>query len=378
MNPKVLEAVAKKHGTPVYVYDLKAIKKQTQKLKNSLPSDSLIQYAMKANSNLKILRSLKAGGLGVDVVSGGEMKIALRAGFKPLDIVFSGVGKTKSELELAIGKNIRSINVESYAELERILSIATQMRKIARVSLRINPNVSARTHKHITTGRDYNKFGVSKNELKLCIELLNSNKNVLRLVGLTFHLGSQIQSLSPYKVALAKTKSFLLELISDGHPIEHLSVGGGLAIKYSKETELNVKKFGAFVREAFKKLPVRPMCEPGRILVGAYGVLLTEVQYIKSTGSRNFAIVDTGMHHLMRPALYEAFHEIIPLAKGVGKTKIYEVVGPICESTDVLGRGRRLTGIQAGSKLAILNAGAYGFVMANNYNSHELPKEIFI
>jgi diaminopimelate decarboxylase len=378
MGKRDLESVARKYGTPVYVYDLQAIKKQAKKLKSSLPPDCLIQYAMKANSNLKILKTLRACGLGADVVSGGEMKIALRAGFKPMDIVFSGVAKTIGEIDFAITKQIRSINVESLAELERILEIAKRKKKIARVSLRINPNVSARTHKHITTGRDYNKFGVSKNELGLCVGLLNRNKNILRLVGLTFHLGSQIQSLSPYKAAINKTKKLVLDLISEGHPLEHLSVGGGLAIKYSKENPLEVNNFGAFVRDAFKKLPLRPMCEPGRVLVGAFGVLLTEVQYIKNSGSRKFAIVDTGMHHLMRPALYDAFHEIVPLTKAQGKAETFEIVGPICESTDVLGRGRRLTGVQAGSRLAILNAGAYGFVMANKYNSHELPKEIFV
>jgi len=373
-----LGELAKKFGTPLYVYDLDGIKKRAQSLKSHLPNNCLIHYAMKANSNLQILKLFRQLNIGVDVVSGGEMNLAFRAGFKPDQVVFSGVGKSAEEIQLAIRKNIRSINVESLAELHRILKLAQSLRKVARISLRLNPNVNARTHKHITTGKDYNKFGLSKLELKECLPILRCNKHHLQLVGLTFHLGSQIQSLAPYKIAVKRVKGLLQELIEDGHPLEHLSVGGGLGIRYFKEKPMDIRAFGNFMKKTFKNLPVRPMCEPGRILVGEFGVLLTKVQYVKKTGRNNFAIVDTGMHHLMRPALYNAYHEIIPLKKKDKGVEVFEIVGPICESTDVLGRDRKFSALTSDDYLAILNSGAYGYVMANFYNCHKLPREVLV
>jgi diaminopimelate decarboxylase len=371
-----LQQLARRHGTPLYVYDLKLMGAKARALKSALPKGSLIQYAMKANSNDAVLRVFRREGLGVDVVSGGEMKLALGAGFRPSDLVFSGVGKTAEEIEAALRRGIRSVNVESAAELRRILDVSARLKRVARVSLRLNPNVNPRTHRHITTGRDFNKFGISRAEFGPAMELLRRHRDRLQLVGLAFHLGSQIQSLTPYGTALGKIKNTALELIADGFPLEHLSLGGGLAICYHGERALNLKTFGGFVRSAFKNLPVKPMCEPGRALVGEAGFLLTEVQYIKDTGKTKFAVVDTGMHHLMRPALYDAYHEILPLQPRAGHFYNYEIVGPICESTDVLGRARRLPELRSGDLLAILQAGAYGFVMANHYNSHALPDEV--
>ncbi len=375
---QAVSKLAQKYKTPFYAYDLGAVRARARTLKAHLPKNTLIQYAMKSNSNVHILKLLKKQGLGLDVVSGGELKLGLAAGFKPNQIVFSGVGKTTVELRLALTKKIRSINVESFAELERILLLARQLKTSARVSLRVNPDVSAKTHRHITTGKKTNKFGLSKLELQQTLALLDRNRANLNLIGLTFHLGSQIQSVAPYRAAFGKIKKLVLDLLNEGYPLEHLSVGGGMAIQYSTEKNLDLKTFGQFVRGAFRGLPVRPMCEPGRVLVGEAGILVTEVQYIKNTGSTRFAIVDTGMHHLMRPALYGAFHEIVPLQMKNEKLEVYEVVGPICESTDILGRHRKFAGLRAGDRLAILNAGAYGFVMANRYNTHALPAEVIV
>ncbi|MGZ3694902.1 MAG: diaminopimelate decarboxylase [Bdellovibrionota bacterium] len=377
------ELVAKHGSEPFYLYDLDGMRTRVRKLKSVYPG---IQphYAMKANGAPRVLRTFLDEKIGIDTVSGGEIKIALKAGFQGKDIIFSGVGKSRAEIELAIGSGIRQINVESPAELKRIIEMARAAGKKARVGFRINPDVDAKTHPYITTGFRENKFGMGEHFVPELRELLKGTSDAVELVGLTLHIGSQLRDIRPMEAAIGKTLPLYDLFLGDGHPMRTLDIGGGLGISYEEEhrnpsQDLDlIEGYGAMLRSALKNFKGEVLCEPGRILVGSCGTLVGEVQYVKSTPDRNFLILNTGIHHLMRPALYQAFHRIMPvqLHKGRGK-KTYDIVGPICESSDVLGKQREFEETLAGEFVAIADAGAYGYSMASSYNEHEMPTQYF-
>jgi diaminopimelate decarboxylase len=376
-----LAEVAKKYRSPFYLYDLDGMRDRVRKLKSAYP-DIEVHYAMKANGAPKILRTFREEGTGIDVVSAGEIRIALKEGFLPSQIIFSGVGKTREELELAIQLEIKQINVESPQELERIISIAKAVGKIPKVAFRMNPDVDAKTHPYITTGFRENKFGMGDHFFPKLKALLKDAP--VRLVGLTLHIGSQLSDFAPMEDAIRIARAAFEEFLSEGYAMETLDVGGGIGIRYLEEHTLPpkdlelIEQYGIMLKRVLKGFSGRVLCEPGRILVGSCGTLVGEVQYVKDTPFRNFLIVNTGIHHLMRPALYQAHHRILPLAQNSDRQIVkYDVVGPICESSDVLGKDREMQEVRSGEFLAIADAGAYGFSMASSYNEHEMPEEVF-
>jgi len=376
-------------GQACYVYDLKEIAQRYKALSQSVFGSGLsgkIHYAVKANGNSEILKTLRDLGAGVDVVSGGEIRRSLDVGFSGLDVIFSGVAKSHSEIALAMKSEIAQINVESPQELERIGMMATEIKKKIPVAFRMNPEVNPETHPYITTGLSENKFGMTKEFLPQLLRILKQYP-LLDLVGLTIHIGSQIQNLSVYGEALEIIKARYNELIAMGHNLKTLDIGGGLGIDYASpdhDKDLQaIKDYGLLVNKHLKGFSGEVLLEPGRILVGRSGVLLCQVEYIKESAHKNFAIVNTGMHHLLRPALYQAQHRILPLLQREssdtsGAKKFYDVVGPICESSDFLGKDRLFGSLQQGDFLAICDSGAYGYSMASGYNDHALPQEFVL
>ena len=374
--------IARKTDKPFYVYDLEGIRLRVRALQAAYPGIQ-IHYAMKANGASAILNLFKEEGTGVDVVSGGEIKIALDHGFLPDKIIFSGVGKTKAELQLAIDKKIHQINVESPQELARIIELAKESKAHPNVAFRMNPDVDAQTHPYITTGFRENKFGMGEYFLKDLLALLQNAQNQVNLCGLTLHIGSQLLNIAPIEEAIRKTMPIWEQLKNLGFAMKTFDAGGGLGIPYrephaypARDLQL-IEDYGKMLKSAFGSFSGKVLCEPGRILVGSCGVLVGEVQYLKETPYRNFIILNTGIHHLIRPALYQAHHNILPLreAKTGAPVKTYDVVGPICESSDVLGKDRELSHVQAGDFLAIADAGAYGYTMASHYNEHAFPEQ---
>lgn len=377
-----LSSLAAGRSQPFYVYDLDAMRTRARALKGAL-SHLEVHYAMKANASERILNTFREEGLGVDVVSGGEIKRALACGFTPEDVIFSGVGKTRAELELAIGLGIKQINVESPQELRRIVEIARALVKRPRIAFRINPDVDAETHPYITTGFRENKFGMDESFLPELASILNDSGKFVELCGLTLHIGSQLRNLAPLEDAIRKTLPLFHALRGQGLPLRTFDVGGGLGIPYTEEHTIPSKDlellegYGAMLRRLFADFGGTVLCEPGRILVGSSGALVGEVQYVKES-HRSFLILNTGVHHLLRPALYQAYHRILPLQENSSRElRTYDIVGPICESSDVLGRERELREVRQGEFLAIADAGAYGFTMASLYNEHPLPDQIY-
>jgi len=375
-----LEKLARKYDTPFYVYDLEGINQRLKKFRASFHGDVEVHYAMKANANKDILKNFKKHKIGVDVVSWGEAKVAIDAGFHHRDIIFSGVGKSIEEITKAVKHQIKQINVESPQELIRIGEVAKKLKKKAQVAFRMNPNVSPQTHPYITTGFRENKFGMDASFLPELRGILTKYKKNIELKGVTLHIGSQLLTLDSLREAILKTIPIYLDFKNSGYPVETFDVGGGLGIPYDGQTQIDLAAYGAMVEELLKPLECRILCEPGRILVGEFGVLVAEVQYIKKTPFKNFAIVNTGMNHLIRPALYSAVHRIekIETRASAEASELYDVVGPVCESSDFLGKDRYLPKLHQGDLLAILDSGAYGFSMASNYNHHDLPKEIIL
>ena len=371
-----LKKLASQHKTPLYVYSKSVIQERLKAYLQALEVD--VHFSMKCNDNPQILQLIQEQGVGVDVVSLGEMHKALSAGFQPSDIVFSGVAKTIEELEFAIQKNIKQVNVESQQELERLGQLAQRLQKSISVAFRYNPDVSPDTHPHITTGFRENKFGMDSSFLTEIEHLLRKYPQLI-LRGVTLHIGSQILDIAVIKEAIAKTIPIYRHFQSLGFPVDRFDIGGGLGISYYPEQKSpDLMDYGRAIGDLLKPLGCQILGEPGRIIMAPAGVLLTEVQYIKNTAFKNFAIVDTGMHHLLRPALYNAYHNIKPLDERKGTEMVYDIVGPICESADVLGKSRSLKQLKQGDLLAILDVGAYGHVMASGYNSHPLPQEILI
>ncbi len=372
-------------GEPCYVYDLKAIDSRYDLLVKSLDGlkNLSVHYALKANGHSQILKVFKNKGAGVDVVSGGELKLALENGFLAKDVIFSGVAKSVSEITLAIEHGIKQINVESSQELKRIGELGRKHSKKVSVAFRMNPEVSPETHPYITTGMSENKFGMDRSFIPELVRLMHEFHDSLNLRGLTMHIGSQLTDLSAMTEAFSKLRSIAHEFQVLGFPIASLDIGGGVGIHYNSGDwsldEKLIQKYGRAVVQSLKDFEGEILIEPGRVLVGRAGLLLCQVEYIKQTPYKTFAIVNTGMHHLMRPALYQALHRILPLVKKPKSSqKIYDVVGPICESSDFLAKNYPLQELEQGDFLAICDAGAYGFSMANNYNVHGLPDEIIL
>lgn len=367
---------------PAYIYDLDDMVFRLHHLRKSFSIGADIHYAMKANSNDVILRTFKKEGAQIDTVSAGEIRHALACGFEPADVIFSGVGKTGEELGYAIDLNIKQINVESPQELERIARIAATKNKKVRVAFRLNPDVDAKTHPYITTGLQENKFGMDSSFIPELKEIIRKNREQLHVQGVTLHIGSQLEDISPIEDAIRKTIPVYEDFARDGNPMQTFDIGGGVGTCYKKRNiagEMEtITRYGKMASELLAPLGCRLLCEPGRILVGPGGVLVSEVQYIKSTPYKNFMIVNTGMHHLMRPSLYQAWHDILPVHKSDRPAVKYDIVGPICESADVLGFDREIPEVRQGDLIAVANAGAYGYSMANLYNEHRLPRQILL
>lgn len=377
-----LQHLAEQFGTPLYVYSRAALRAAWERYQDAASDHGvLICYGMKANSNLAVLREFARLGAGFDIVSGGELARALRAGADPQRIVFSGVGKEDWEITAALKAGVKSFNVESVAELRRISAIAVREDLVAPVSLRVNPDVDAQTHPYISTGLKENKFGIAIETAPEAYRLAKSLPN-LSIRGIDCHIGSQLTDIAPYLDALDKLIDLIDTLAAAQIHIRHLDIGGGLGIRYDDEVPPAPK---TLIDPVLARLKARGhgdielVMEPGRSLVGNAGVLLTTVQFLKLAEARNFAVVDAGMNDLLRPALYEAWHGITPVvaASESRATQTYDVVGPVCESADWLGRGRELA-IEEGDVLAIGSAGAYGMTMASNYNSRPRPAEIMV
>jgi diaminopimelate decarboxylase len=372
-----LTAIAATYGTPCYVYSRAAIESAFERYRTALPPERAeICYAVKANGNLTILRLLAARGAGFDIVSRGELERVLAAGGEAHRVVFSGVAKGAAEIRRALEVGIGVFNVESAAELARIAQIARELGRRAPVALRINPDVDPKTHPYISTGLKRNKFGIPVAE---ALELYRQAKSApeIELVGIACHIGSQLLDPSPLLEAADRVKDAVARLERDGIRLRHIDLGGGLGIRYRDETPPDIPAVLRALADRFADRPERLMFEPGRSLVGNAGLLLTRVEYLKQGEEQDFALVDAGMNDLMRPALYDAWHEIVPVVPRSGPVRRYDVVGPVCESSDFLGRGRELA-LEAGDLLAVLSAGAYGMAMSSNYNARPRPAEVLV
>lgn len=372
-----LKNVAEQYGTPCYVYSRAALEANWRLFDNAFSQlPHRICYAVKANSNIHILRLFAQLNSGFDIVSLGELERVLAAGGDPRKIVFSGVAKTRTEIERAIQKGIYCFDVESEAELERLQKIAGSLSVVVKIALRVNPNVDPRTHSYISTGLNENKFGIESSEIiPLCLKILSMPS--LQLIGLASHIGSQIVELSPFLLMLDRLLELYQALQKQGISLRHINIGGGLGITYQNENPPTVQAYAKALQDKLSRYPLEIIIEPGRSIVGNTGVLLTQIEYIKETSQKNFALVDAGMNDLLRPALYNAWQNILPLHLHQGEKKSYEIAGPVCESADFLGKDRELV-IQAGDVLAVDSAGAYGFSMSSNYNSRCRPAEILI
>ena len=374
-----LAEVARRHGTPCYVYSRAAIEQQWHAFNRAFAKEAhLICYAVKANSNIAILNILARLGSGFDIVSIGELERVMRAGGDPAKVVFSGVGKRRDEIQRALQACIKCFNVESAAELEQINLIAGAAGKQAPVSLRINPDIDVDTHPYIATGLRENKFGIPYQSALSMYERAVAMAHI-HVTGIDCHIGSQITVLTPFIDALERLRTLLGQIAEKGISIRHIDIGGGLGINYRDELPPAAEDYIKAVREVFSGTACELIVEPGRSIVGNAGVLLTRVEYIKKTPHRNFIIVDAAMNDILRPSLYDAWHDIVPLQEQPAGTigDIYDIVGPVCETGDFLGRDRMLS-LAAGDVLALCSAGAYGFSMSSTYNSRPRACEVMI
>ena len=371
-----LEDIAKEYGTPVYVYSGSKLKENLKGYLSSIREKDKICYSVKSNSNIHLLELLADLGSGFDVVSGNELRKCLEAGAKPEDIVFSGVGKTEEELVLAIKENIFSINIESEEELDRIIKTAKDLEKKAQCMIRINPDISSESHPYIQTGLKTSKFGILREGIDSIVEKASKSR-LINLKGIASHVGSQIFN----KELIFENLNLLIEiannLIRQGHALSYIDLGGGLGISYQEERELKPREVLEEVISRLEPLNLNLLLEPGRSISGNTGVLLSKVEYLKKTSDLNFAVIDSGMNDLLRPSLYQAWHNISVVATNNQKELSYTVVGPVCESGDTFGEDRILS-LDEDSILAIHDAGAYGHVMSSNYNSRLRPPEILV
>jgi len=372
-----LTAIAERFGTPCFVYSRAALEAAYRAFDGALAGrEHLVCYAMKANSNLAILDALARLGSGFDIVSGGELARALAAGADPRKIVFSGVGKSEAEIRTALAAGILCFNVESASELARVARVAAEFKLRAPVSLRVNPDVDPRTHPYISTGLKENKFGIAYAEA-LALYREASKSPHLDVAGIDFHIGSQLTEVAPFVDALDRVLLLVDALEREGIGLRHLDIGGGLGIRYQAEQPPAAADYVQALLERVGRRPLKILLEPGRALVGNAGLLLTRIEYLKPGEHRNFAIVDAAMNDLARPALYDAWHEIVPVLQRGGAPLRYDVVGPVCESADFLGRDRDLT-VAEGDLLAIMSAGAYGMSMSSNYNARPRAAEVMV
>lgn len=378
-----LADIAAAIGTPVYVYSLATLSRHYRVFAEAFSGiDATICYAVKANGNLAVVRSLAALGAGADVVSGGELEVALLAGVPGERIVFSGVGKTDTEIAAALRAGVLQINVESVPELEAVNAVAAAMGTVAPVAIRINPDVDANTHAKISTGRKENKFGI---EWTAAHRVFGDAIGLpaIRLQGVAVHIGSQVTTVEPFRDAFHRLRDLVAMLRADGHRIETLDLGGGLGVPYGEEAmpELpSPQEYAEVVNRTAGDLQCKILLEPGRVLAANAGVLVTRVLYVKEGATRTFIVVDAGMNDLMRPALYGAFHAIVPVAEPPAEAALREVdvVGPVCETSDTFGTARKLPPLVSGDLLAIRTAGAYGAAMASTYNARPLPAEVLV
>jgi diaminopimelate decarboxylase len=372
-----IKNILKKNKTPFYIYSESQIAFNFLKFANTFKkTDPLICFAAKSNSNLNILRVLGKLGAGADVVSGGELLKALKAGIRPNKIVFSGVGKTEEELKIAINKKILLINCESESEAKLVNNLAKKLRKKVSIGFRLNPNVDAKTHKNISTGKAENKFGLSIKNFKVFLKTVKTFKNV-KLEALSVHIGSQILNDTPFRKTLNVMSKLIKELKLN---LKYVDLGGGFGINYTdKEKPINLSKYSKLVHNFSKKLNCKIIFEPGRSIIGNTGLLISKIQFIKKGANKNFIILDAGMNDFMRPALYEAFHKIIPISKKSSRMKgKIEFVGPICETTCKFGIYKNYPKINENEFVAITNVGAYGSSLSSNYNTRPLVAEILI
>jgi diaminopimelate decarboxylase len=373
-----VESVAERFGTPAYVYSQSALAQNFQAIQKALgPIPGLICYSVKANSNLRILSLLHKAGAGFDVVSGGELARVLRIGALAERIVYSGVGKTQEEVDAGLAAGILMFNVESAGELDLIETRARALGKPGRVSIRLNPEVVADTHPYISTGQVIHKFGVPEDE---ALELYHraARSPHLKVHGVACHIGSQILEVEPFLRALEEILDVAGKLEGAKIPVEFLDLGGGYGIRYAQETPLDMGRLMQGIAGKLRGTSYRLIIEPGRALVGNAGILLTRVLYVKRNPQKNFVVVDAGMNDLMRPALYGSHHEIVPAREGRTAQFQADVVGPLCETGDFLAQARVLPDVQPGDLLAILTVGAYGFVLASNYNTRPRPAEVLV
>lgn len=389
-----LENLAEKHGTPLYVYSKATIEDHFKRLDSSVGRlDHLICYAVKANSNLAVLNTIANLGGGFDIVSGGELFRVLKAGGKAANCTFAGVGKTRDEIEYALKEGIYCFNAESEAELRYINEVAGSMGRKAPVALRVNPNVDAKTHAKITTGKSENKFGIDFDRVADAYAMVAAECPNLEIKGLQMHIGSQLTSVDPFVEAVKKVVPLVQE-VKERHGLKFFSIGGGIGIVYKQsldsgdtnwweeqggEAPLSVKTYADAVVPLLEPLGLRILLEPGRFMVGNAGVLLTRVLYEKRGNAKIFKIVDAGMNDLIRPTLYEGWHQIVPTrAAAAEKVEKADVVGPICETGDFIAQDREMAAVGAGDYLAVMSAGAYGFSMASNYNTRPLVAEVMV
>ncbi len=372
-----LSEIARSAGTPTYVYSHAALERAYRELDEAFSSlDHLVCYAVKANANLAVLRALASFGAGADIVSGGELYRAMRAGFDPKKVVFAGVGKTGEELMAGLGERILLFNVESVSELEHLDQLAARHGKKARVALRVNPDVDAGTHDHMTTGRERDKFGIPVEEALQLAEKIKECR-CIDLIGVHQHIGSQITKLDPYIESIERSAALVGELKNRGFDIKYFNIGGGLGIPYSGEETIAPKDLVNAIRPTLEATGAKILCEMGRYVAGNAGALLTSVVYRKKSGEKSFIVADAGMNDLLRPSLYDAHHEVLPVNENGGATPA-DLVGPVCESGDYLARDRELPDAAEGDVLAVMSAGAYGFSMASNYNSRRRPAEVLV
>lgn len=374
-----LTELANKVKTPFYCYSTQAIEENYLSYKSAFKlQDALICYAVKANSNQAVLTTLANLGCGADVVSEGEIRRAIAAGIPANKIVYSGVAKSRVEVEYALGLDIFQFNVESEPELELISEVATQLGKVASISFRINPDVCANTHEKISTGKAENKFGVPISKARLAYKTAASLPGI-KVQGVDVHIGSQLTELEPFKLAFEKIATLVEELRIDGHDIHVIDIGGGLGITYDNEEIPSVTDYAAIADKTLSHLHCKIVLEPGRSLLGNSGVLVSSVVYVKQGEERDFLIIDAGMNDLIRPSMYDAYHKVLavsPPKNDVGK--VYDIVGPVCETGDTFAKGRHLSSLKSGDLVAIMSCGAYGAVMSSTYNTRMLIPEVIV
>ena len=374
-----LKKLVDRYETPTFVYDSNLIKNSFYMLKKIMdPLNGKIHFAVKSNDNLGVIKYINSLGAGADVVSIGELKRCLKVSVKPKDIIFSGVGKQKDEIEFAINKNIKQLNAESIEELKDIIEISKNIKKKVNVALRVNLDINAKTHKKISTGDENSKFGIIYDDIVHAYKLIN-DASFINPYGLAIHVGSQLFDYDVFFQTFSKIKNLAVELKNLGYEVNHLDLGGGFGVDYTMKNSLNYKSFSKALNEVFKNNEFQLSIEPGRSLIAESGILLTKVIRTKSTNYKNFLIVDAAMNNLIRPTLYNAIHSIQPLKiKSDRSSKKYDIVGPICETGDFLGIDFNLQETKKNEVLAIMTCGAYGSVMRSNYNSRPSAAEVFI